>query len=213
MSRSLKIVVAEDDPTMGEFYRQVLPGLGHEVCTAQNGQQLVEQCRLLGPDLVISGIRMADLDGIAAAAEVWRERPLPIILVSAYHDPDLIRRAEALPIFAYLLKPVRADNLEAAIAVAMRRFEEAEALRREAAQLRRALEERKVLERAKGILMRCARLDEGEAHRRLQHAARDHNMKLVEVAQVLLVLEGALRPAEEVQRSGADRVRQMADGA
>ena len=161
MSRSLRIAVADDEPDMREYFQKILPRLGHEVvAVAENGRELVEQCRAAQPDLVITDIKMPDMDGIDAAAQIYRERPVPVILVSAYHDAEFIRRAEADHIMAYLVKPIKQADLEPAIALAMRRFEQFQALRREAADLRQALEDRKVIERAKGLLMKKAGLDE-----------------------------------------------------
>ena len=128
--------------------------------------------RATRPDLVITDIKMPDMDGIDAATQIYRERPIPVILVSAYHDPEFIRRAEADHILAYLVKPIKQADLEPAIALAMRRFEQFQALRKEAADLRQALEDRKVIERAKGILMKKAGLDEHDAFRRLAEAGQ-----------------------------------------
>ena len=111
--------------------------------------------------------------------------------MSAYHDPELIRRAEADHVLAYLVKPIKQADLEPAIAIAMRRFEQFQALRKEAADLRQALEDRKMIEKAKGILMKKAGLDEADAFRRLQKLASDKNQKLVEIARMILTAEEA----------------------
>ena len=118
-------------------------------------------------------------------------KPIPIILVSAYHDADLLERARYEHILAYLVKPIKQADLEAAITVAMQRFEEFRALRKEAGELRGALEDRKVIERAKGILMKKTGLDEHEVFRRLQKLSRDQNQKMVEVARMILRAEEA----------------------
>ena len=95
MTQALRILVADDEPDMQQYFRKILPRLGHQVIgVADNGRMLVEQCRLLQPDLVITDIKMPELDGIEAAVQIYRERPVPVILVSAYHDPKLIERAE-----------------------------------------------------------------------------------------------------------------------
>src|ERR1700693_1366418 len=93
---SLRIAVADDEPDMREYFQKSLLRLGHKVvAVAQNGQELVEQCRAFHPDLVITDIKMPDMDGIEAAVRIYRERPVPVILVSAYHDATLMERAEA----------------------------------------------------------------------------------------------------------------------
>jgi AmiR/NasT family two-component response regulator len=198
MSRPLRIAVADDERRMRDYFQKMLPRLGHEVVVvAQSGRELVQQCRALHPDLVISDIKMPDLDGIDGAREIYRDGPTPVILVSAYHDPELIERAEAGHVLAYLVKPIKLADLAAAIAIAMKRFEQFQALRREAADLRQALEDRKVIERAKGLLMKKAGLDEEEAFLRLQRRARDSNRKLVEIARMLVTAEEVLRPPEK----------------
>ncbi len=195
MSDSLRIVIADDEPDMRDYFRKSLPRLGHQVVgVAEDGRQLVEQCRALRPDLVITDIKMPDMDGIDAAIQIYRERPVPVILVSAYHDPVLVARAEADHILGYLVKPIKQADLGPVIALALRRFEQFAALRREAADLRQALEDRKVIERAKGLLMKRTGLDEPEAFRRMQKLASEKSRKLVDVAQMILVAEEAAGP-------------------
>jgi response regulator NasT len=192
MTRSLKIVVADDERDMRDYFQSILPLLGHEVVgVADNGAALIELCRQRRPDLVITDIKMPDMDGIDAATRISRDSPLPIILVSAYHDPEIIRRAEGDHILAFLVKPIKQADLEPTIAIAMRRFEQFQALRQETADLRQALENRKTIEKAKGVLMKKTGLDESEAFRRLQKLASQKNVKLVQVAQMILTAEEA----------------------
>ena len=197
MSRRLRIVVADDEPRMRHYYQDVLPLLGHQVVfAAQTGRELVDYCRNTRPDLIISDIKMPDLDGIEAIAEIGRGEPMPAILVSAYHDPDLIERTKGEQVLAYLVKPIKQADLEVAIGLAMQRFEEFQALRKEAGELRQALTDRKLIERAKGILMRRAGLDEEGAFRRLQKLARDHNQRLIDAAQQILRADEAFQPPD-----------------
>jgi two-component system, response regulator PdtaR len=192
MNRSLRIAVADDEPDMQDYFQTILPGLGHQVvAVAGNGRELVEACRVHKPDLVITDIKMPDMDGIEAATLISRNGPIPVILVSAYHDADFIRRAEDDHILAYLVKPIKQADLEPAIALAVRRFEQFQALRREASDLKQALEDRKTIEKAKGLLMKKSGLGEADAFRRLQKLASDRNKKLVEIAQILLTAEEA----------------------
>ena len=189
---SLRIAVADDEPDMREYFQKSLLRLGHKVvAVAQNGQELVDQCRAFHPDLVITDIKMPDMDGIEAAVSIYRERPVPVILVSAYHDATLIERAEADHILGYLVKPIKQADLEPVIGLAMRRFEQFEELRKEAADLRQALEDRKLIEQAKGVVMKRAQMDEQEAFRRLQKLASEKSRKLVDIAQMILVAEEA----------------------
>jgi len=195
MNRSLRIAVADDEADMRDYLADVLPGLGHVVVgAAATGRDLLSLCVAEQPDLVISDIRMPDMDGIDAAAAICRDRVVPVILVSGYHDRDLVNRAEQAHVLAYLIKPIQRAHLETAIAIAWRRFDEFAALRKEAADLRQTLEDRKLIEQAKGILMRKANLTEADAFRRLQKLARDENRKMVDLAKMILTAEKALGP-------------------
>jgi AmiR/NasT family two-component response regulator len=192
MSEPLRIAVADDEPDMRDYFAKILPRLGHQVVAqARDGRELLEQCRALRPDLVITDIKMPEMDGIDAATALYKERPVPVILVSAFHDTELIERAEANHVLAYLVKPIKQADLGPVIALAMRRFEQFQELRKEASDLRQALEDRKLIERAKGLLMKKAGLDEAAAFRRLQKLASDKNLKLVEAARILLTAEEA----------------------
>src|SRR5262245_6256373 len=195
MNQTLLIAVADDERDMRDYFQEILPTIGHRVCgVAKTGRELIELCRTTPPDLVITDIRMPDMDGIDAAVEITRERPIPIILLSAHHNAELQARAEADYIMAYLIKPIKQANLEAALGIPMRRYAQFQALSKETASLRQALEDRKIIERAKGILMRRAGLDEEHAFRRLQKLASEKNRKLVEIAHIVLISEEALAP-------------------
>ena len=197
MNRNLRIAVADDEIDMREYFQTILPCLGHTVvAVAATGSELIEKCRETRPDLVITDIKMPDLDGIDAARQICKDSPVPVILVSAYHDQELVERAGQDHVLAFLVKPIKQVDLEPAIAIATRRFEQFQALRREAADLRQALEDRKLIERAKGLLMKRAGLDEHEAFRRLQRLASERNRKLVEIASMILTAEEAFQPAE-----------------
>jgi response regulator NasT len=190
MNKSLRIAVADDERDTREYLQTVLPTLGHEVvAVAETGPQLVEQCRKTHPDLVVADIRMPGLDGIPAAAEVNRERPEPVVLVSGYQDAQLLERAGNENVMAYLVKPIKTGDLLSAIHLAALRFDELQTARREAGDLRRTLEDRKLIERAKGVVMRRLGIDEAESYRRLRQQASDRNLKLAEVARTILGAE------------------------
>jgi response regulator NasT len=187
MPNGLNIAVADDEPFIRRFFADVLPDMGHVVvAAAENGRQLVELCRQTQPDLVITDIKMPVLDGIDAAIEIIRERPVPVLLVSAFHDDDLSARAESSQVMGYLVKPVDRAQLDPAIRLARSRFDKIESLERETARLRQALEDRKLIEKAKGILMRTASLAEDAAMRKMQQMASDTNRKLTAVAQMII---------------------------
>ena len=125
------------------------------------------------------------------ARRILKITELKGLLVSAHHDPETVRRAEADYVMAYLVKPIKQADLEPAITIAFRRFEQFQALRKESADLKQALEDRKTIEKAKGILMKKSALDEHAAFRRLQKLASDKNKKLIEIARSILTAEEA----------------------
>jgi AmiR/NasT family two-component response regulator len=195
VSQALRIAVADDEQDMRDFFEKMLPALGHKVvAVAETGKELVEHCRTLRPDLIITDIKMPDMDGIEAAQIISNECPTPIILVSAYHDSASIERASADHVLGYLIKPISKVDLAPTISLAMRRFAELQQLRKETVDLRQALSDRKVIELAKGILMKLAGADEKEAFRRLQELAAERNQKLIEAAQSVILMEKAFRP-------------------
>jgi AmiR/NasT family two-component response regulator len=194
MTRPLRIAVADDEADMRDYYRKLLPRLGHTVvAAAENGEELIASCRDLRPDLVITDIKMPGIDGIEAAMRIYQEAPTPVILVSAYNDAKLIERAEADHIMGYLVKPIKQADLEPALSLATRRFEQFETMRREAANLRQALEDRKIIERAKGILMKQVGLSEPDAFRRMQKLASAKNLKLIELSRMILSAADAIQ--------------------
>jgi response regulator NasT len=132
MTQPLRIVVADDEPDMREYLRRVLPRLGHDVVgVASTGRELVEVCRAARPDLVITDIKMPELDGIDAACELYRERPVAVVLVSAHADAELIERAAADHVLGYLVKPIKQADLAPVITLAWKRFVELEQVRAE----------------------------------------------------------------------------------
>jgi response regulator NasT len=189
----LKIAIADDEPDMLEYFETILPRMGHElVAAARSGRELVSACETCSPDLLIVDVKMPEMDGIDAATEICRRRQAPVIIISAYHDAELIERASGDHILAYLVKPIKKADLEAAIGIAMARFSQFQALRREADDLRQALADRKIIERAKGIVMKRASVEEEEAFRRLQKLASSKNLKLVEMARMIVTAEDAV---------------------
>jgi two-component system, response regulator PdtaR len=139
MTASLRIAVADDEPDMRDYFRKLLTRLGHKVVVvAADGRDLVAQCLAERPDLVITDFKMPHMDGIDAARRIYQERRMPIILVSACHDPSLPERAAADHIMAYLMKPIKRADLEPIIAQVIHRLEQQEALRKAAAELRQS---------------------------------------------------------------------------
>jgi two-component system, response regulator PdtaR len=200
MNRCLRIIVADDDAGMLLYYREELIAMGHEVIAAvQNGRELVEQCRTLKPDLVITDIKMPEMDGLHAAAEISRQQLIPIIVVSADNDRELIERAEKNGVQAFLVKPIKQSDLAPTVAIALRKFNDYQALCKESAELRQALEERKIIERAKGILMKTASLNETQALNRLEELANVKAQKTSEIAEMIVAADEVFQTATKLQ--------------
>ncbi len=187
MSPRSRILIADDEAIRLITLRTQLATLGMEVVgEATTGREAVALARETAPDLVILDIKMPEMDGIEAAREISRARAVPIILLTAYSDQVLVERAAAAGVFAYLVKPVGEEDLLPAILTARTRFAEFQELRKEVATLSEALEARKVIERAKGILMDRLRISEAEAFRRMQIQSQRENKRLVEIARAII---------------------------
>ena len=192
MTKPLRIAVADDEPLMRRWYESTLAKLGHQVVvSASNGEEVVQQCRREKPDLLISDIEMPNMDGLAAAEKIREDVPIPIILVSAHHDAKFVDRALQSHVLAYLVKPIKQPDLETAITLVMRRFHEFRVLEQQAESLTKTLQDRKLIERAKGILMQRVGLDEPAAFKRLQKISQDKNQKLVDAARTIIDAEQA----------------------
>jgi response regulator NasT len=187
---SLRVLIADDESIRLLSLGSQLAALGHHVVAeATRGDEAVHLAAQHKPDLAILDIKMPVMDGIEAAERITQARPIPIILLTAYSEAQLVERAARANISAYLMKPVAEDDLLPAITLALTRFEEFASLRREVADLREALEARKVVEKAKGILMRRLDLSEEEAFKRLQKQSQDTNRKLSEVAEAIVMAD------------------------
>jgi response regulator NasT len=190
MPTSLRVLIADDESIRLLSLSSQLAALGHQVVAeATRGDEAVELALEKKPDLAIMDIKMPVMDGIEAAERITQARPIPIILLTAYNETQLVERAARANISAYLMKPVAEEDLLPAITLALTRFKEFESLRREVADLREALEARKVVEKAKGILMRRLDLSEAEAFKRLQKQSQDTNRRLQEVAEAIVMAD------------------------
>lgn len=194
MTGPLRIAIADDEPDMRDFFCRMLAHLGHEVvCVAEDGAQLVHHCREHDPDLIITDLEMPVLGGLEAIVEINAGRIVPTIVVTAHSQPEMIERAARAPVLAYLVKPIRKEDLSPAIALAMQRNRELQALQQQAEDLRQALADRKLIERAKGVLMKRAGLDEPDAFRRLQKLSSDRNQKMVHIAEMIVTADEAMQ--------------------
>jgi two-component system, response regulator PdtaR len=189
----LRILIVEDETIVGMGLQNLLTGMGHEVIAqAASAAEALEQFRERQPDLVLVDVRLNGGDGIELAAQCLKIRRVPMIVISAYSDAELIKRAGEAGVFGYLVKPVEQGQLAAQLEVAVRRFREGEQLRLEKEQLATTLETRKLVERAKGIFMRRLHLDEPEAHKRLQQESQKRRVSLADLAKKIIESEELL---------------------
>jgi two-component system, response regulator PdtaR len=197
-----RIAIADDDQVDRALLKYALSCVGHEVIIeVRSGEDLIRQCEAAQPDLVITDIQMTGIDGLEAAERILELFEIPAIVISGHTDESFIERASDSGALAYLIKPVGQEDLAAAVSIAMQRFQDVQALRAEVDNMREALEDRKIIERAKGIIMSKRQLDEPAAFRFLQQLARSHRTKLVEVAKSILLADSALEPRCNVARS------------
>src|SRR3990172_9352963 len=169
----MRILIAEDESIIRLDLRELLEGAGFEVCAeAKDGLEAVELAREQQPDLAILDVKMPRLDGIEAARRIMDERPIPIVMLTAYGQDELVSRAIEAGVFGFLVKPFRESDLLPAIHTARARHDELAALRDEAESLAEALAARKAIERAKGLLMAKEGLTEQEAFGRLRRASQ-----------------------------------------
>ncbi len=183
----MRILIAEDETIIRLDLRELLEQAGFEVCAeAKDGLEAVEFARSEQPDLAVLDVKMPRLDGIEAARRILDERPIPIVMLTAYGQDELVSRAVEAGVFGYLVKPFRETDLLPAIAAARARYEELAALREEAESLAEALAARKSIERAKGLLMAKEGLTEQEAFERLRRASQLAGRPLKVVAEALI---------------------------
>lgn len=187
MASAHKVLVAEDDSLIRMDLIEMLREEGYDVVgEAPNGQAAVELTENLGPDLVIMDIKMPIRDGIDAATEIAQKRLAPVVMLTAFSQRDFIEKARDAGAMAYLVKPFTKADLVPAIEVAVSRYQELKMLEREVATVNDRLETRKLVERAKGLLMEKQALSEPEAFKWIQRAAMDRRTTMKAVAQVVV---------------------------
>jgi AmiR/NasT family two-component response regulator len=186
-TRDIRILVAEDETIIRLDLRQLLERAGFDVCAeAKDGLEAVELARSEQPDLAVLDVKMPRLDGIEAARRILDERPIPIVMLTAYGQEELVSRAVEAGVFGYLVKPFREQDLLPAIRTARARYEELTALREQADSLAEALASRKTIERAKGLLMEREGLTEQEAFARLRKASQVSGRPMNVVAEAVV---------------------------
>ncbi|HHL40833.1 MAG TPA: response regulator [Deltaproteobacteria bacterium] len=188
-----KVALIDDEASQRVVLRGFLEDAGYEVVAeGGDGSQAVDICTANDPDLVIMDVKMPGMDGIEAARLINSLRPTPVLLLTASSDDETVRRAVEAGVMAYLTKPVRFEELQPAIELALDRHNELEQLRKENVDLKEAIETRKVVERAKGLLMEKEGLTEKEAFGRLRKISMDRRSTMREIAEVIIKALGEL---------------------
>jgi response regulator NasT len=195
----MRVLVAEDDPIIARALMERLRSLGHDpLGPAGDGLQAVALARESLPDLYLFDVEMPNIDGLEAAKQLAGDGlRRPVVVVTGVDDPALIERSIASGVSAYLTKPVDSCELEAALALAAARHAEFQALEAEVDRAQQALEDRKIVERAKGLLMSALSLSEQDAFRRLQLTARERNLRLADVATRIVEQQSLLQPGRK----------------
>jgi AmiR/NasT family two-component response regulator len=183
-----RILIADDESLILMDLREMLANLGYLVVgEASDGQSAVNMARELRPDLVVMDIKMPDMDGIEAARILTEEKIAPVVLLTAYSQRDLVERAKEAGVVGYITKPMRESDLTPAIEVAMARFSEFRALEKEVGDLKQTLETRKLVDRAKGVLMDTQGLTEAEAFRKIQKMSMNKRRPMKDVAEAIIL--------------------------
>ncbi len=187
---ALRILLAEDETIIRIDLRERLENMGHRIIAdVADGQTAVNIARETKPDVVVMDIKMPILDGIAAADLLTRESVAPVVLVTAFSDFELVEQAVGAGVMAYVLKPIRDNDLVPAIGVAVSRFREFRLLAKEVTDLNERLETRKLIERAKGLLMNKHSITEQDAFQRIQRLSMDRRIPMKQVAKALLLAD------------------------
>jgi AmiR/NasT family two-component response regulator len=189
-----RILVAEDEPIARMDLCEMLQNLGYSVVgEAGDGVAAVNLARALKPDLVVMDIKMPEQDGISAAQTLSQDRVVPVLLLTAYSDREFVDRAVDAGVMGYLVKPFAEQQLKPAIEIALERWREVRQIQHDLAQTQETLETRKLVERAKGVLMDSQNLKEAEAFRRIQRLSMNSRKSMREVAEAILLAHEAGR--------------------
>ncbi|HEX9074307.1 MAG TPA: response regulator [Anaerolineae bacterium] len=187
-----RVIIADDESVIRTDLREMLTNLGYLVVgEVGDGQSAVNLARELKPDVVIMDIKMPDLDGIEAARILTQEKIAPVLLLTAYSQRDLVDRAKEAGVVGYLVKPFREQEIVPAIDIAFARFQEFRELEKEVGNLRETLETRKLVDRAKGILMDQQGLSEAEAFRKIQKMSMNTRKPMKEIAEAIILAQEA----------------------
>lgn len=187
-----RVIIADDESVIRADLREMLTNLNYLVVgEAGDGLSAVNMARQLKPNVVIMDIKMPDMDGIEAASILTQEKIAPVLLLTAYAQRDLVDRAKEAGVVGYLVKPFREQEIVPAIEIALARFDEFRELEKQVGDLNETLETRKLVDRAKGILMDTQGLTEQEAFRKIQKMSMNSRKPMKEIAQAIVLAQDA----------------------
>lgn len=205
--KSLRFVIADDEPITRMDVREMLQEAGHVVVAeAGDGETAVSLVRSHRPDLVLLDVKMPVMDGLAAAQQIHRERLAPVLLLTAYSQVEIIEQAKESGVLGYLVKPIRESDLLPMVEVVSAKHREFTDLEREVRELKDALETRKAVDRAKGILMEAQGLSEAAAYRRIQQLSMESRSTMKQVADgIIAALDPKASREDRSDRAGRQR--------
>lgn len=194
MMQKLRILLADDEALIRLDLREMLTEAGHEIVDeAANGQEAVQLAQELHPDIVVMDVKMPVMDGLTAAQQITEAEIAPVLLLTAYSQQDIVARATEAGVIAYLVKPVREQQLFPAVEVAVSRFRAWQELGRELDELKESLATRKLVDRAKGILMTAHKMTEQEAYRKMQQFSMAKRISLKKLAEEIIAADEKYR--------------------
>ena len=192
--KSLRILIVEDETVIRTSFAMMVEDMGHQVVgEAANGVQALEMVDACSPELILLDVNLPEINGLKVLETIQANYDIPCIIITGYYSHEFLDRAKKAGAFGYLIKPIEERQLQAGIEVTWQRYLEYQNSVAEQKRLRVALEERKIIERAKGVLMRCKGLSEEEAMRALQKMSRDNNQKIAKVARLIINADKILR--------------------
>jgi len=187
----VRIAVADSDSDMLDFYRGCITQPGQRIFAMSSAAELLDDFPRLQPDVVVTEAEFPESDGLKTVRKLFAMQPTTVIVVTGNDSADLIQRVQSAPVMGCLLKPVNQRQLLTSLAICRRRFSELIAFRNEAETLRETIEARKIIAQAKGVLMKESNYDEDGAFHHLQSIARNQNMKMADVAKIILAHQAA----------------------
>ena len=191
----MRVILVDDEAVIRMGLRAMLEDAGHQVIgTAISGRSAVVLNEIEKPDLILMDIKMPEMDGLEAARQIMHKHPTPIVMLTAYSQRELVEQAKAASVFAYLVKPVKEEMLAPTLELAVSRFNQWKALRKESQDLQASLVARDLVEKAKRFLMEREGLSEKQAFLQIRNQSRSRRTTMEKTAQAILRRKTTLAP-------------------